>query len=193
MDYNFCSEAHSFEQQLERIRTFLDGHENEKALEEAKQLQTLIDKSKIAHKNTLQSNLLHVMGAIFMSMGDFAQATDCYKKGKIWIDQLMVDLSLAVSGNQSRTLGSLGISLVKQKEYSQALDCFQKKLGLTSVNSLEACCLLNDIAQCQLELGSKESARDNAKKALEKAEELKDATWTVNSLMLLAQGTRSFY
>ncbi|KAI9324855.1 hypothetical protein BDR26DRAFT_880472 [Obelidium mucronatum] len=189
----------------------IEKKDYQRALQAAKSLLTrLTDIHNLPNRENALSDVISMIGNIYMDVGQLPQAMQFYRKDLTHCKAKNLPESL------TRALGNMGRICVKLRRFDDAISFFEQKLNVRptsteptstlpsiptppssagstrSANSnatptLERAWLLHDIGRCHLEMGRDDKAKHSGISSLKVAEALKDRRWCLNALVLIGQ------
>ncbi|XP_020488274.2 outer dynein arm-docking complex subunit 4 isoform X2 [Labrus bergylta] len=178
-----CEPALFLLKSLDEIDTELTSGNAEGSLRKAEEVMKALQgwsERDVPNKKEVLGSLHSCVGNALMDLGDLDKALEHHQK----------DLELAsqckLTQAMSRALDNIGQVYAQTGQYTQAIECWEKKVPLVS-DVLEKTWLFHNIGWCYLELKQHQEARDYGIRSVAAAEEIADVKWQINANVLVAQ------
>ncbi|XP_060921890.1 outer dynein arm-docking complex subunit 4 [Labrus mixtus] len=178
-----CEPALFLLKSLDEIDTELTSGNAEGSLRKAEEVMKTLQgwsERDVPNKKEVLGCLHSCVGNALMDLGDLDKALEHHQK----------DLELAsqckLTQAMSRALDNIGQVYAQTGQYTQAIECWEKKVPLVS-DVLEKTWLFHNIGWCYLELKQHQEARDYGIRSGAAAEEIADVKWQINANVLVAQ------
>nr|XP_004552359.2 tetratricopeptide repeat protein 25 isoform X1 [Maylandia zebra] len=163
-------------------REFMSGNA-EGTLKKAEEVMKMVQRwseKEVPNKKEVLGTLHSCIGNALVDLGNMDKALEHHQK----------DLELAkqckLPGALSRALDNIGRVYVRNEEFAEAIQVWEKKLPLVC-SDLEKTWLLHEIGLCYLKLDHHEEARDYGVRSVAAADGIADKKWQLNANVLVAQ------